>query len=134
MIGNRGVSRYFVTVLVVHVLIASTLGACGLDESESDSGGLRGVTEQSEPDPAPDVDPCSPAALEDLLQEVTEKEWTSRPDEIAFGAFVLESDCRVVVQSDSFLLEEEQSLLELDPDGRILVERTAGPVERREGG
>ena len=59
------------------------------------------------------------------------EEWTTRSDEIAFGAFVDTSVCRVAVQSDAFTRDEELALSELDPDGRILLEHTEGPVARR---
>ena len=82
----------------------------------------------SVPDPAPTPDLCTERALRDLLHLVGDREWATRPD-VSFGAFVAPAVCRVVVQSDSLTEDEERALLELDPNGRVLVERTEGPVE-----
>ncbi len=58
------------------------------------------MSERSEPSLRPSPDLCTEAKLKELLDRVITGEWTTRPDEIAFGAFVDTSVCRVVVQSD----------------------------------
>ena len=103
---------------------ATGAGANSVDEVER-------MSERPEPSPRLSRDLCTEAKLEELLDRVVAKEWTTRPNEIAFGAFVDTAACRVVVQSDSFTSDEELALGELDPHGRILLELTEGPVGRR---